>query len=180
MCYMTGAGRTRQNEPDAADLRGALAKAAAEADRLRARAGELLRTAVGEAADRGLTQVEIARAIGRSQPEVSRLIKEYRTRRFRPSSRLGRLLARHRDEVIALGRAHRVSNIRVFGSVARGEDDEHSDIDLLVDLEPEADLFDLAALDIELENLLGHPVDIVPSRMLNRRARHVASEAVPL
>lgn len=170
MCYMT----------DQAGVRESLAATAAEADKLRARAGELLRTAVGEAADHGLTQTEIARAIGRSQPEVSRLIKEYRTRRFRPSSRLGRLLARHRDEVIALGRAHRVSNIRVFGSVARGDDDENSDIDLLVDLDPHADLFDLAALDIELEELLGHPVDVVPARLLSRHARHAAAEAVTL
>ena len=50
--------------------------------------------------------------------------------------------------------------------MARGEDDDGSDIDFLVDLDPGADLLDLAALDIELERLLGHPVDIVPARML--------------
>jgi hypothetical protein len=165
---------------DRAESLESLTAAAAQADRLRARAGELLRTAVGEAAERGLTQIEIARAIGRSQPEVSRLVKEHRARRFRPSSRLGRLLARHREEVIALGRAHRVSNIRVFGSVARGDDDENSDIDLLVDLDPHADLFDLAALDIELEGLLGHPVDVVPARLLGPHARRAVAEAVTL
>lgn len=71
--------------------------------------------------------------------------------------------------------------MRVFGSVARGEDDDVSDIDLLVDLEPGADLFDLAALDVELEKLLGHPVDIVPSRMLKPHvAPSVLSDAVEL
>ena len=114
-------------------------------------------------------------AIGRSQPEVSRLIRAYRATRFRPTSPLGRILARHRDEIVALAHAHKVSNVRVFGSVVRGEEDDASDIDLLVDLDPGADLFDLAALDIELERLLGRPVDIVPSRMLKP---HVAPSAL--
>lgn len=158
-----------------------LAKAAAEADRLRARASESLRNAVGRAADSGLTQKEIARAVGRSQPEVSRLVKAYRARSLPETSRLGRLLRQHRDEIITLARAHRVSNVRVFGSVARGEDDESSDIDLLVDLEPRADLLDLAALDIQIEQLLGRPVDIVPTRMLKPRvAASALAEAVAL
>ena len=110
-----------------------------------------------------------------SQPEVSRLVRAYRASRFRPSSPLGRVLARHRDEVLALARAHKARNVRVFGSVVRGEDAVGSDIDLLVDLEPGADLLDLASLDIELEDLLGHPVDIVPARLLKP---HVAQSAL--
>lgn len=143
-----------------------LARTGAEADELRARAGRSLREAVGKAADRGLTQKRIAQIIGRSQPEVSRLIRAYRAGRFHPTSPLGKILARHRHEIVTLAHAHKASNVRVFGSVARGEDDETSDIDLLVDLDPGADLFDLAALDRELTNLLGHPVDVVPARML--------------
>lgn len=152
-----------------------LARVAAEADRLRASASTSLRQAVGEAADRGLTQAQIARAIGRSQPEVSRLVNSYRTGRLRSTSPLGRQLAAHRDEVLALARKHHVTNIRLFGSVARGEDDTTSDIDLLVDLAPGADLFDLASLDVELERLLGRKVDIVPARMLKP---HVAPPAL--
>lgn len=106
---------------------------------------------------------------------MSRLVRAYRARRFRPTTPLGRILARHRDEVLALAHAHKVSNVRVFGSVVRGEDDETSDIDLLVDLAPGADLFDLAALDLELQRLLGHPVHIVPARMLKP---HVAPSAL--
>jgi predicted nucleotidyltransferase len=69
----------------------------------------------------------------------------------------------------------------VFGSVVRGEDDDGSDIDLLVDLEPGADLLDLAALDIELERLLGRPVDIVHARMLKPHVAHSAlADAVEL
>jgi predicted nucleotidyltransferase len=152
-----------------------LARIAAESDELRARAGKSLRDAVGQAADRGFTQQRIAQIVGRSQPEVSRLIRAYRAGRFRPTSPLGRILARHRSEIVALAHAHKASNIRVFGSVARGEDDEASDIDLLVDLDPGADLFDLAALDTGLTELLGRPVDIVPARMLKP---HVAQSAL--
>ncbi|MGH3520711.1 MAG: nucleotidyltransferase domain-containing protein [Haloechinothrix sp.] len=157
------------------ELIESLAKVAAETDRLRVQASTSLREAIGEAADRGLTQEQIAHAIGRSQPEVSRLIRAYRATRFRPTSPLGRILARHRDEIIAIAHSHKVSNVRVFGSVVRGEDDDASDIDLLVDLAPGADLLDLAALDMELERLLGHPVDIVPARMLKP---HVAPSAL--
>jgi predicted nucleotidyltransferase/predicted XRE-type DNA-binding protein len=163
------------------ELMESLARVGAEADQLRVRASTSLREAVGKAADRGLTQKQIAHAIGRSQPEVSRLIKAYRATRFRPTSPLGRILARHRDEIVALAHAHRASNVRVFGSVVRGEDDDGSDIDLLVDLEPGADLLDLAALDIELERLLGHRVDIVPARMLKPHVAHSAlADAVEL
>lgn len=66
---------------DDSQVLAALADAAAEADTLRARASERLRTAVGEAAASGLTQRQIARAVGRSQPEVSRLIQAYRSGR---------------------------------------------------------------------------------------------------
>ena len=109
-------------------------------------------------------------AIGRSQPEVSRLVKTYGASRFRPTTPLGSIVIEHRDQILALARAHKAVNVRVFGSLARGEDDDASDIDFLVDLEPGADLLDLAALDIELEQLLGHPVDVVPARLLRSNA----------
>jgi uncharacterized protein len=165
MCYMSG------DE----DLMASLAKVSAEADRLRIRASNQLRDAVGRAADHGLTQKQIAHAVGRSQPEVSRLIKAYRTNRFQSATPLGRIVVQHRDQILALARAHKATNVRVFGSLARGEDDDASDIDLLVDLEPGADLVDLAALDLELGQLLGHPVDVVPARLLKLRAAVTAA-----
>jgi uncharacterized protein len=165
MCYM--------GEDE--DLMASLARVSAETDRLRIRASNQLRDAVGRAADRGLTQKQIADAVGRSQPEVSRLIKTYRTSRFQSATPLGRIVVQHRDQILALARAHKATNVRVFGSLARGEDDDASDIDLLVDLEPGADLVDLATLDIELEQLLGHPVDVVPARLLKTRAAVTAA-----
>jgi predicted nucleotidyltransferase len=92
-----------------------------------------------------------------------------------PLGLLHSVLADHRGEIIALARAHRASNVRIFGSVVRGENTDTSDIDFLVDLDAGADLMDLAALDIELTRLLGHQVDVVPARMLKP---HVALSAL--
>jgi predicted nucleotidyltransferase len=171
MCYMT----------DVVDLLEELSRVASETDRQRAEARTRLLRAVGEASDRGLTQAEIAHSIGRSQPEVSRLIKAYRAAKFQPSSRLGRLLHKHRDEILAIAKDHKASNVRVFGSVARGSDQPSSDIDLLVDLAPDADLLDIAGLAVDLERLLGRRVDIVPARMLKPRvAPSALLEAVAL
>ena len=170
MCYMT-----RE------DALSELARVAAEADRLRARASDSLREAVARAVERGLPQTQIARAIGRSQPEVSRLLRAHRATRFRPRSRLGRTLAARRERVLELAAKHKASNVRVFGSVVRGEDAPESDIDLLVDLAPDADLFDLASLGVELSRSLGRRVDVVPERMLRPRvAPRVLADAVAL
>jgi predicted nucleotidyltransferase len=69
-------------------------------------------------------------------------------------------LARHRDEVLAILAKYPVSNPRVFGSVARGEDTEQSDLDLMVRPAPGATYFDLARLAGELKLLLGCEVDL--------------------
>jgi predicted nucleotidyltransferase len=69
-------------------------------------------------------------------------------------------LARHRDQVLAIIARYPVSNPRVFGSVARGEDVEGSDIDILVDTKATTSTFDLAGLEIELEKLLDVPVGV--------------------
>ncbi len=76
---------------------------------------------------------------------------------MRPSEAVARRL----DEVRAVIARYPVSNPRVFGSVARGEDDEKSDLDLLVDPTEKTTYFDLSALEDELAALLGFPVDIL-------------------
>jgi predicted nucleotidyltransferase len=69
----------------------------------------------------------------------------------------------------------------VFGSVARGDASESSDLDLLVDLEEGRTLFDHAALLLELRDLLGLEVDVVTARGLRARIReHIMAEAIPL
>ncbi len=94
---------------------------------------------------------------------------------------LQELLQAKREDILRTASKYGAFNVRVFGSVARGEADEKSDIDLLVDMEPHRSLLELAGLLIELEELLGHNVDVVPEDCLRTRIKeHVLKEAVAL
>lgn len=86
----------------------------------------------------------------------------------------------HRQAIVALAARRGASNVRVFGSVARGDHDAGSDIDLLVDLAPGVTLFDLSRLSHELSDLLGVRVDIVSARALLPRDHDVLDEAAAL
>ena len=98
-----------------------------------------------------------------------------------PDTPLGRRLRRHRRAVAALAERRGVRNVRVFGSVARGEDRDGSDIDLLVDVDDGVGLVAIAGLARELAELLGVPVDVVPADSLKRAVRaDVLAEALPL
>jgi hypothetical protein len=91
------------------------------------------------------------------------------------------LLRQHRAEVLRLAAKHGATEVRVFGSVARGEADEESDVDLLVRLAPGRSLFDLGGLLVDLEDLLGRRVDVVTERGLRPRIRdRVLRDAVPV
>lgn len=83
-----------------------------------------------------------------------------------PDTRLGRRLRRHRRAVIELAARAGAHNPRVFGSVARAEDTDASDIDLLVDLDDDVSLVTLSRLSRELTELLGVNVDVVPAGTL--------------
>ena len=86
-----------------------------------------------------------------------------------------------RDEIIAIARRNRASDVRVFGSVARGDTRETSDLDLLVRFEPGSSLMDYGMLVEELQELLGIRVDVVSEGTLagHFRAR-VLEESVSL
>lgn len=91
------------------------------------------------------------------------------------------LLKEKRGEILSIAARHGARNLRVFGSVARGEATQESDIDFLVELEPGRSLMDHAALILELEEILGCKVDIVTERGLRPRIRdRVLRDAVPL
>lgn len=79
---------------------------------------------------------------------------------------LGLLVLRHRTSIIEVARRRNASNVRLFGSVARGEATSESDIDLLVDLGARVSLVGLAGLERELAELLGCDVDVVPAASL--------------
>ena len=86
-----------------------------------------------------------------------------------------------RAEILSLATQHGASNVRVFGSVARGEDDTRSDIDILVDLEPGRSLFDLGGLLTDLKTLLERDVDVVTEKGLRSALRErVLQEAIVL
>ena len=98
-----------------------------------------------------------------------------------PDTRLGRRLRRRRRSVIAAAAERGAHNVRVFGSVARGEDTDTSDIDLLVDLDAGVSLVALAGLTRELTELLGVDVDVIPAGTLKAAFRNeVLADAVPL
>lgn len=98
-----------------------------------------------------------------------------------PDTRLGRRLRRHRRAVIDLAGQRGARNIRVFGSVARGEDSDTSDVDLLVDLDEGVGVVSLTGLRRELGELLGVGVDVVPAVALKPGIRdEVLAEAIAL
>jgi predicted nucleotidyltransferase len=91
-------------------------------------------------------------------------------------------LRARRDEILALARKHGAFNVRVFGSVARGDATPDSDIDLLVDFEEGASLYELSGLLQDLRDLLGHNVDVVEDHpgLRERFRRRALQDAVLL
>jgi predicted nucleotidyltransferase len=86
-----------------------------------------------------------------------------------------------REQIVRLAAQRGARNLRVFGSVARGENDAQSDVDFLVDLDPGRSLLDLGGLQRDLEQLLAAKVDVVSSRGLRERVKvRVFREAVLL
>ena len=131
--------------------------------------------AVRQAAAQGMTQTQIAAAIGRSQPEVSRLL------RFHGITSSAMRLRRKRAEIIGQVKAAGGSNVRVFGSVASGRDHEQSDIDLLFTMRRPLSLMQLGALEQRLADLVGVSVDLVPDTAIRPALRdRILAEAVRL
>ena len=86
-----------------------------------------------------------------------------------------------RDQIIEIARSHGASNVRVFGSLARGEQNPSSDIDFLVDLDPNRTLMDLGGLLMDLQAVLDVRVDVATETMLCPKVRDQAlRDARPL
>ena len=155
-------------------------------DQVTGTAGRLLRRA---RAGGGLSQAELAARAGVTQSVISAYESGHRqpalptlaaliqaagydliTGIRRQPRRLGRLsgpvgqqVRRRRQDLIAAAAAHGVTNLRVFGSVARGTDRPDSDLDLLADLPPHMGLLGLGRVQAELEEIVGSRVDLVPA-----------------
>jgi predicted nucleotidyltransferase/DNA-binding XRE family transcriptional regulator len=149
-------------------------------------AGVMLRRARKRA---GLSQLELAARAGVTQsvisayesgqrqpsiPSLARLIdsagfdlvlslRPQPSRLRRLSGPVGRRVRNRRGDLIAAAAAHGVHNLRVFGSVARGEDTQYSDVDLLADLPPGMSLFGLGRLEEDMEAILDTRVDLIPA-----------------
>lgn len=138
--------------------------------------------------DAGLTQAQLARLSGVPQPNISAIERGSLNPRPETLQRLwqatrltpARAIELYADRIRELAAAHHGSNPRVFGSVARGEDRPESDIDLLVDFDSEASYFDLVGLRLDLEELLGRPVDVVDDAGRNPVLDKARAEAVPV
>jgi predicted nucleotidyltransferase/DNA-binding XRE family transcriptional regulator len=151
----------------------------------------------------GLTQAELAERAGTSQPTIAayeagdkvpnvttleRVLRATGTsleaRRSSSGRRQGRLrglLDERRDQIVELAARHHARNVRVFGSVARGEETDTSDVDLLVDMAPGHSLLDQVRLRRELAELIGVDVDVVTTAgLLERDEGVILDEAVPL
>jgi len=94
---------------------------------------------------------------------------------------IGELLAERRGEILRLAEEHGACNVRVFGSVARGDAGEESDVDFLVDVAPEHSSWFPAGLLLDLEDLLNRRVHVVTEKALHELVRdRVLQEAVCL
>jgi uncharacterized protein len=91
------------------------------------------------------------------------------------------ILKSKRNEILDLATRHGVKNLRVFGSVARGQAGPQSDVDFLVEVEPGRTYLDLGAFLMDLQDLLGRKVDLVTERALHASIKtQILREAIPL
>jgi len=94
---------------------------------------------------------------------------------------INELLQEKREAILQLAAKHGAQNVRVFGSVARREANEQSDVDFLVDMEPGRSLLDMGGLLMDLRELLGREVDVVTEKGLYwQLRRRILKEAMPL
>ena len=136
----------------------------------------------------GLSQADVSRLTGVAQPNIAayesgrRAMSPTMERRLLKAikSRPSVILRKHRTAVLALARKHHASNVRVFGSIARGDDRSESDIDLLVTFSEDASLYDQSELILDLRDLTGVDVDVVSEGGLRAKHHRILSEAVPV
>jgi len=96
-------------------------------------------------------------------------------------SRIQVVLRSKREQILQTAARFGIKRVRVFGSVARGTDDEQSDVDFLVELAPDRSLLDLGGFLYEMRSLLGTDVDVVTEKGIRKRIRErVLAEAVDL
>jgi predicted nucleotidyltransferase/DNA-binding XRE family transcriptional regulator len=107
--------------------------------------------------------------------------RDPRSRPGLPDTRLGRRLRQHRKALLECAARHGATNVRIFGSVARGEERPDSDIDMVVDISQEMGLIELTSLEQEFREIIGVPVDLSASSELRPKVKiEVERDAVEL
>lgn len=98
-----------------------------------------------------------------------------------PDTVIGRRLRRKRSALLAVAARHGAINLRIFGSVARGDDHSKSDVDIVADLPSRIGLLELGVFERELSDIVGAKVDLVPADGLRPHVRaEIDGEAIPL
>ena len=136
----------------------------------------------------GLTQQDLGRRAGVAQPNIAayetgqRVPSAAMVARLRAAAppRPSLVLADRHEDILAAARQHKASHVRVFGSVARGDDVSGSDLDLLVTFASDATIFDLADLTASLEELTGLQVDVISEGGLRAGPNPIRDQAVAL
>ena len=118
-----------------------------------------------------LASQEIQRIRFRAPGEVEGILSDVKLRE---------MVETRKDDIGSLAQRYGISNVRIIGSVARGDAHPHSDVDFLVDVPRDASLFDLSRFRRELSDLLGVDVDVVSSHALLPRDQDVLEEAIGL
>ena len=90
------------------------------------------------------------------------------------------LMKKNGEAILRIAHEHGASNLRLFGSCARGGATDHSDIDILADFEPERSYFDIIRFEREFQELLGRDVDVRIEHELRRIPDRIAQDIVPL
>jgi predicted nucleotidyltransferase len=116
----------------------------------------------------------LARLVEAAGFDLTLSVRRQPGRLRRLSGPVGQRVLRHRHDLIAAAAAHGIQNLRVFGSVARGEDRPDSDVDLLADLPPGLSLSGLGRAEADLEAILGTRVDLIPAADLKPGVRERA------
>ena len=94
---------------------------------------------------------------------------------------IDQLKTKYQSSILNIATQRNIENIRIFGSLVRGDNNHKSDIDFLVHLKPEADLLDLSGFHLDMEELLNCRVDVVPDNSIHWSIKdQILREAVPL
>lgn len=145
---------------------------------------------------RGLSQRELAQRAGIARSSVIDLEQGKQTLELRTliaalnalrhdldlvsDVRPSEILAERKQDMLQAAAAHRISDVRVFGSTARGDDDRESDIDLLVHTPDDMHPGELAAFEAEIERLTGIDVDVLSDKLAGAKYDEIRASAVPL